>query len=283
MPAISASAPAKVILFGEHAVVYGKPAIAAPVHQVSAKAIISPDVRGAQGRIQIVAPAIGLDQILDSLPQNDPIATAIRLTLKSLKIEKAPALKIRINSSIPVASGLGSGTAVSVAIIRALSAFLGYPLPNEEISRLAFEVEKLHHGTPSGIDNTVVTFEKPVYFVRDQTVNTFEVGKAIHLVIGDTGKSSATRSVVEDVRGAWKEEPERYESIFDVIGQISLKAFQAMQAGEIELIGQLMDDNHRYLQDLDVSSKELDTMVEAARAAGAKGAKLSGGGGEAAI
>ena len=278
MPATSASAPGKIILTGEHAVVYGFPAIAIPISQVSAKAIVSPDILGPQGRIHIVAKAIELDTDVDKLTDDDPIAKAIRLTLRTLKIEHAPALKLKISSNIPVASGLGSGAAVSVAIIRGLSSFLGHPLENEEISRLVFEVEKLHHGTPSGIDNTVVTFGKAVYFVKDEEAKTFDVGKAFHLVIGDTGKSTPTRLVVEDVRAAWKKEPTRYETLFEAMGDVSQRAFQAIRDGDIELLGQLMDSNHSLLQDLGVSSGELDTMVEAAKAAGAMGAKLSGGG-----
>jgi len=278
MPAISASAPGKIILTGEHAVVYGQPAIAIPVNQVSAKAIISADILGPQGRIHVFAPAIELDEDMDDLSEDNPIAKAVNLTLDALNIEHAPALKLKISSRIPVASGLGSGAAVSVAIIRALSTFLGHPLANEKISRLAFEVEKLHHGTPSGIDNTVVTFEKPVYFVKDQTVQTFEVGRAFQLVIADTGTSTPTRLVVEDVGAAWKKEAARYEKLFEAIGDVSEQAFQAIRDGETEMLGKLMDSNHSLLQDLGVSSGELDTMVEAARAAGAMGAKLSGGG-----
>jgi mevalonate kinase len=103
------------------------------------------------------APGIGLDATLENLSPEHPLAAALRLALEQLGISRAPACTIRITSTIPVAAGLGSGAAVSVALIRALSAFLGRPLPDERVSSIAFEVEKLHHGTPSGIDNTVIT------------------------------------------------------------------------------------------------------------------------------
>ncbi len=83
-----------------------------------------------------------------------------------------PSFTIQLDSTIPIAAGMGSGAAVTVAIIRALSAFLGKPLPNERISEMAYEIEKIHHGTPSGIDNTVVTFQKPVYFQRGEPLQT---------------------------------------------------------------------------------------------------------------
>jgi mevalonate kinase len=278
MPAISATAPGKVILFGEHAVVYGQPAIAVPLSEVSAKAIINADILGPPGRIHIKAAAIGMDEKLNSLDDDDPIGKAIRLTIQTLKIDRVPAFKLKISSSIPVAAGLGSGAAVSVAIIRALSSFLGNPLADKEVSELAFEVEKLHHGRPSGIDNTVVAFEKPVYFRKGKPVQSFEVGKAFHLVIADTGVSSPTGLVVADVKSSWEKETKRYEEIFEAIGGISKQAFRAIEDGKIEKLGELMGENHRFLQVLGVSSRALDTMVEAAMAAGALGAKLSGGG-----
>jgi mevalonate kinase len=108
--------------------------------------------------MHIQAPAIGLDASLNDLPPEHPVAAAVNGVLSTLGATRPPACSLRITSTIPVASGLGSGAAVSVAIIRALSAFLGHPLRDEQVSALAFEVEKLHHGTPSGIDNTVITY-----------------------------------------------------------------------------------------------------------------------------
>ncbi|MBN1148999.1 MAG: hypothetical protein JXA78_17205, partial [Anaerolineales bacterium] len=142
MPAIYATAPGKVILFGEHAVVYGRPAIAAPLNQLKARAAVSADPRAAPGTLRIQAPDVNLDALLDELPADHPLARAVSCVLAELGIQRPPACKLRITSSIPLAAGLGSGAAVSVAIIRALSAFLGRPLPAERVSALAYEVEK---------------------------------------------------------------------------------------------------------------------------------------------
>jgi mevalonate kinase len=278
MPAFTASAPGKVILFGEHAVVYGRPAIAAPVAQVRARAILNADVRGAPGTMRIQAPDIGLDASLADLSADQPLAAAVHAVLAALKISRLPACTLRITSTIPVASGLGSGAAVSVATIRALSAFLGFSLPDEKVSELAFEVEKLHHGTPSGIDNTVITYAMPVYFVGGQPIETLRVARQFTIVIGDTGVSSPTGIAVGDVRHAWQEDRVRYESLFDSTGQIARQARLAIESGHPEALGPLMDANHEQLQDIGVSSIELDHLVSAARQAGALGAKLSGGG-----
>jgi mevalonate kinase len=278
MPAIFATAPGKIILCGEHAVVYQQPAIALPVTQVQAKTVITPNPRDLPGRILIQAPNINFEAELNSLPTENPLAAAVRGTLAELGIEHSPALTLRVTSTIPLAAGLGSGAAVSVSIARALSAFLGHPLKNEQISRVAFEVEKLHHGTPSGIDNTVITYATPIYYVKGEPINFLTVTEPFTIVIADTGVQSPTRLAVRDVRKAWESDPVQYENIFAQIGQISQEIRQSIENGKIEEIGLLMNENHTLLQKIDVSSPELDRLVTAAMSAGALGAKLSGGG-----
>lgn len=278
MPALSSSAPGKVILFGEHAVVYGQPAIAAPVTQVSAKAIITPDPAAPSGSIHITAPQINLDANLNDLPSEDPVALAVRSTIAELNITRSPAFKLRIASTIPVAGGLGSGAAVSVAIIRAVSAFLGHTLPDDRVSALAFEVEKLHHDIPSGIDNTVVTYNQAVYYIKGKPIEAIRIAKPLNLVIGDTGIPSPTKDTVTDVRRLWESDPEFYNQAFDSIGKLVVAARSAIEQGDTSSLGALMNENHERLQKLDVSSPDLDKLVLAAREVGALGAKLSGGG-----
>lgn len=281
MPAISASAPGKAILFGEHAVVYGQPAIAIPVTQVRARAIVTAEPHQPAGSVRIQAPNIGLEASLVELPPEDPLSSAVKLVFTELGLSQSPALTIRVTSTIPVAAGLGSGAAVSVAILRALSEFLGRSLPNERVSALAYEVEKLHHGTPSGIDNTVITFARPVYFVRRADANlieTLRVAKPFKLVIADSGIPSPTAIVVGDVRRAWQAEPARYQALFSAVGGLVTAARAAIERGETESLGSLMDENHALLCEMGVSSPELERLVAAARQAGAQGAKLSGGG-----
>jgi mevalonate kinase len=278
MPAFTASAPGKVILFGEHAVVYGRPAIAVPVIQVKARAVVTADLRGEPGVVKIQAPDIGLETNLSGLPDIHPIAVAIRGVFTTLNVNRRPACVMRITSSIPVAAGLGSGAAVSVAITRSLSAFLGSPLPDERVSALAYEVEKLYHGTPSGIDNTVITYGKPVYFVRQQPIVTFAIKHPFTIVIADTGIRCPTSVPVGEVRKAWQADPEGYETFFDSAGEIAEAARRSIESGEIERLGMLMDSNHVILGEMGVSSPELDRLVDAAHAAGAMGAKLSGAG-----
>ena len=270
-----ASAPGKIILFGEHAVVYNRPALAVPVTQVHADVEVLDSPRAG---IFIHAPGIDLHAELNSLPTDHPIASVVLKLLQRFDISQTPSIEINISSSIPVASGLGSGAAVSVALIRSLSSFLFRSLTDDEVNMLAFEIEKLHHGTPSGIDNTVITYNKPVYFIKGQPIETFKVGKPFTIVIGDTGVSALTKESVGDVRRLWLRDTANFENCFNEIAQIALIARRSIEHGKPELLGELMDHNHALLQGLTVSSPELDKLVAAARNAGALGAKLSGSG-----
>ena len=288
----TASAPGKIILFGEHAVVYGRPALAVPVTQVQATVTVTesiPDQRNGmkfgemngQARIRIEAPDIGISTTLRSLlsnPAPHPLATAITSVFSTLGLGTPPPMIIHISSTIPIAAGLGSGAAVSVAIIRALSTYFSRPLSEEKISALAYEVEKLHHGTPSGIDNSVITYARPVYFIKDHPIETFRVGTPFTIVIGDTGIRALTKESVGDVRRLWQAEPARWEKVFDGIGEIVRKARKDIEIGYVAPLGPLMVENHALLQDLTVSSPELERLIGAAYGSGALGAKLSGGG-----
>jgi mevalonate kinase len=271
----TASAPGKIILFGEHAVVYGRPALAVPVTQLQATATVSENSRGG---IWIEAPNINLSTELSKLAPDHPLAAVINSVFSALDILRPPACTVYLQSTIPMAAGLGSGAAVSVAVLRALSAFLGVPLPDDRVNKLAFEVEKLHHGTPSGIDNTVVTYAKPVYFTKGQTVKTFRVGAAFTIVIGDTGIPAPTKESVGAVRKLREADPPRWEKIFDRVGEIAWDARQAIERGDGAELGTLMDANQALLRDMTVSSAELDQLIETALKSGALGAKLSGGG-----
>jgi mevalonate kinase len=278
MPAYTASAPGKIILFGEHAVVYGRPAIAVPVRQLRARSVVAADPRGEPGAVHIQAADVELDAWLDELAADHPLKRVISVVLNELQITRLPACRLQITSSIPVAAGLGSGAAVSVATIRALAAFLGQPLTDERVSALAYEVEKLHHGTPSGIDNTVITYAAPIYFRRGQPIEILHLGGHFTIVIGDTGISSPTMVAVGDVRELWQADPHHYEAIFDAVGEIVKRARVCIENGMLQGLGPLMDENQALLEQMRVSSPELERLVQAARQAGALGAKLSGGG-----
>ncbi|HHH82783.1 MAG TPA: mevalonate kinase [Chloroflexi bacterium] len=273
-----AQAYAKLILFGEHAVVYGRPAIAAPLQGLSATARLAdaPHV-GRQG-ILIRAVDLGNEYRLEEAPAEDPLAKAIQLAMDTIGAPEHQGLEITIESSIPVAAGLGSSAAITVALLRGLSLHFDKALTIEQISNLAYEVERLHHGTPSGIDNTVIAWENPIYFVRGQIPRRFRPGRSLHLVLGHSGITTPTSEAVLGLRQRWERDSDTYERLFDAIGEISRDALEALQAGELARIGSLMDANQSLLESLGVSLPELERLTDAARQAGALGAKLSGAG-----
>ena len=274
----TACAPGKIILLGEHAVVYGRPALAVPVRQVRACAHLRPAESGEPGWVRLEAPDLGFSAWLHESPADHPLAAVCRAALQAMPPAPFPPIRLSIESTIPVASGLGSSAAVSVAIARALNDHFGGSLTTLELSALAYTGETILHGTPSGIDNTVVAFDQPVFFVRGHPPEALRLRAALHLVIGDTGIPAPTAQAVGQVRRRWQADPAPLEALFDSIGEMTAQGRQAMIDGDSDRLGSCMNEDHRLLVDLGVSSPELDRLVESARAAGAFGAKMSGGG-----
>jgi mevalonate kinase len=289
----SASAAAKLILCGEHAVVYGRPAIALPLAGIRAHADVADDQAGSG--IAVHARDLHRRWLVATDP-HAPISQLITSVLSYLQDQARPApdLRITISSPIPIASGMGSGAAVATALVRALAAHLGRQLAPAEISALVYASEQRFHGTPSGIDNTVIAYEQPIWFVRTgdggwrigdradsphpPTIEPIVIASPFTLLIGDTGVRSATRLSVGEVRKRWQAEPARYEALFDQVGAIVTQVRAVLEQGDIPALGPLLSQNHRLLQQIGVSSSALDALVVAAQASGALGAKLSGAG-----
>ena len=269
-----ARACAKAILFGEHAVVYGRPAIGVPITIIDTEV----QVREGAGGATIVAEDLDQAWTLAELPPDRPLGSIIRATLRVLDEETAPNFLLTIHSTIPIARGLGSGTAVSTAVVRALADYYGARLAPAQVSELVFETEKLYHGTPSGIDNTIIAYQQPVYFVKGSPPERLKVARPFRLVVADTGVASETKVTVADVRATWQRDPGRSEEIFDAIAATVNEVRKAVEYGWPDKLGPLMDANQAQLRLLGVSSPELERLILAARDAGAAGAKLSGGG-----
>ncbi len=275
-----ASAPAKIILFGEHAVVYGRPAIAVPISQVRAEAIVEDSLMHG---IKLRAPDLGRESWLTEAQDSDPFARAVQIVLETAPVSRLPDLTITVRSTIPIASGLGSGAAMAAAVIRSLAQHLGLTdlATDQQVSALCYQVERLLHGTPSGIDNTVVAYERPVFFVRQEPSNRIEpftVATPLHMLVADTGEVSMTRDVVEDVGRRWQKDPEKFEQLFNSCGRVADEARMAIRKGDPKRVGRLMQENQVYLREMTVSSTRLEQLIAAAILAGALGAKLSGAG-----
>lgn len=285
-PAERASACGKAILMGEHAVVFGRPAIAIPV-PLAMEALVRR--RGSGGDVTVVISAWGLEQHLRADTPTGGVGSMLSMLLQQLELTDA-SLTIEIEPHVPRAMGLGGSAALAVAIIRALDKAYALNLSEEQVNALAFECEKAAHGTPSGIDNTVATYGQPLWYQRgDATTvepgtgaanwNVIAPAAGMELVIGITGKESLTAAMVGQVRSAWEARPQQLNPVFDQIGDLTATARVAMETGDWASLGANMNLCHGLLNALQLSTPELEQLVYLARGAGALGAKLTGGGG----
>ncbi|MHB8625722.1 MAG: mevalonate kinase [Aggregatilineales bacterium] len=268
---------AKIILCGEHAVVYGQPAIAAPFDALAVTVGSQRDEPGAGLTIRACDTGQTLHIISETETYGDALSYAAQLIIVESRVP-VPDLILDIHSTIPIGGGLGSGAAVTTALIRELCAVLDAPLSNEGLNTLVYEVEKLYHGTPSGIDNTVIVFERPVWFMRGQPPQPLTIGAPVTLLVADSGIPGSTRETVAHVREQYESDRPRIQPLIDHIGGLVTQARVALETGNQPALGAVFNANHAALRELGVSSLPLDRLTRAAVNAGALGAKLSGGG-----
>jgi hydroxymethylglutaryl-CoA reductase len=266
----------KIILLGEHAVVHGRHAVAAPVpFAVRARA------EKADDGVGLVIPRWGIEQRLQpEAPRRGIYVQTLEHIIRRVDLVGRP-MRLHIQPNIPRAVGLGGSAAMAVAMIRAIDELYRLDLPDERINQLAFECEKAAHGTPSGIDNTLATYGRALLFRRGDPplMQTLDIEPALPMVIGLTGIESLTATTVARVREGRQRQTQLYEKIFDEIDGLALQGAKAVTAQDLVQLGELMDINQVQLQALQVSSPELEELVRIARHAGASGAKLTGGGG----
>lgn len=266
----------KIILLGEHAVVYGRRAIAAPVSLA-----IQARVEEIRNGVELIIPRWGVEQRLDfSARHPQSFARSLKSVLEALGLDGKP-MRIEVFPNVPRAMGLGGSAALAVAVIRALDARFALGLSDERVNALAFECEKVAHGTPSGIDNTLATWGDFMLFRNGDKPQReiIEVAEPLSMVIGMSGVESLTARTVARVREAWQKNPGLYERIFDEIDTLSGHGLDALKSGDHETLGELMNVCQGLLNAMQVSSWELEELVQVARNNGAVGAKLTGGGG----
>ncbi len=266
----------KVVILGEHSVVYGRHAIAAPVPLV-----IKAMVEDCDEGIHLIIPRWGVEYELASNPaERRSFERPAGVMLDKLGLG-GRAMRIEVFPEVPRSMGLGGSAAMAVAIVRALDKHFGLGLSDEDVNGLAFESEKLAHGNPSGLDNTLACYARPlVYRSGDPPlVEPLNISEPIPAVIGMTGYEGLTAKTVGRVRDAWKQDQQLYERIFDQIDALVLRGVRAISDGDVKLLGELMNICHGMLNALQVSTPELEQLVDIARENGALGAKLTGGGG----
>ncbi|MBN8726334.1 MAG: hydroxymethylglutaryl-CoA reductase, degradative [Xanthomonadales bacterium] len=279
-PDLRACGHGKVILLGEHAVVYGSHAIAAPI-PLAVHATVQ-DTRS--GGVDLLIPRWGVECRLSRDPAHrDSFQRSLGLIFDRLGlIERS--IHIEVFPNVPRAMGLGGSAALAVAVIRALDRHFELGLEDAQVNQLAFACEEVAHGKPSGVDNTVATYGKLVLYKRGEDghapeVSDLSVARPIPLVIGISGRESLTARTVANVRSAWKRNPVLYDGIFRQIDQLALQGVDALKRNDLQHLGDLMNVCHGLLNALRVSRRELEELVQIAREHGALGAKLTGGGG----
>jgi len=266
----------KIVLLGEHAVVYGRHAIAAPIPLA-----IRAQIEDCEAGIHIIIPRWGVEyQLAEQPSERRSFERAAGAILDQLGLS-GRAMRIEVFPEVPRGMGLGGSAAMAVAIVRALDAHFDLGLDDAQVNALAFESEKLAHGNPSGIDNTIACYGQPLVYRTGAPplVELLNIPEPIQIVIGMTGTEGLTASTVARVGDAWKQDSKLYERIFDQIDSLVLRGVQAIQDRDLVTLGELMNVCHGMLNALQVSTPELERLVSIARESGALGAKLTGGGG----
>ncbi|MCC5865646.1 MAG: hydroxymethylglutaryl-CoA reductase, degradative [Wenzhouxiangella sp.] len=266
----------KIILLGEHSVVYGRRAIAAPVPLA-----IQARIEDTRDGIHLIIPRWGVEQRLDFNAKRPPSFTrSLERVLKELGLE-GRSMRIEIFPNVPRAMGLGGSAALAVAVIRAMNLHFSLGLDDERVNALAFECEKVAHGTPSGLDNTLATFGEFTLFRTGEHPlrEIIRIERPLPIVIGMSGIESLTARTVARVRQAWQKNPALYERIFDEIDTLVGHGLTALGESDYDSLGEMMNVCQGLLNGLQVSSWELEEMIQIARNNGAVGAKLTGGGG----
>lgn len=271
LPQFEGSAHAKAILFGEHAVVYGAPAIAVPIHELEAEARVETAAEG----IRIESKLFSGDS--SAAPkQLQPVVAAIRAALRHCNQADA-AVRVQILSAIPHSRGLGSSAAVAAAIARAVANWANVELTNSDLYDIVQQAERVAHGNPSGLDARAVTSNGAIRFDFG-AVSPVRIGAAFSFVLADSGIAGSTAEAVGAVRERREANPERMEGLLSHLAEIAEGAIDDLAAGDQNAIGCRMRDAHETLDAIGVSSPTLNRLVDAANEAGALGAKLTGGG-----
>jgi mevalonate kinase len=267
----------KVILFGEHFVVHGVPGIVSAIDS-STDAMVSRATSGLTIKDdRKTAKGYSEEKKLQQIE-------SIERMLKAMELDTKTSLDIWIGGSLPGFSGLGASAASSVAIARGINEEFNLNLSNDRINQVAYEAEIAYAGNPSGIDNTAATYGGLMWFKKNPSggqdfVERLKTQTPVEIVICSTGIVANTKAMVEGVAERKEADPARYNPLFSQAEDLAVAGRKALEAGDLVEVGKLMNENHKILQEIGVSSVELDYLVDVARKQGAIGAKLTGGGG----
>ena len=248
-------AHSKIILIGEHAVVYGYPAISLPLLEVEVTCRVVPATTPWR------------------LFEEDTLSMAVYASLEYLNIKDAY-IRCQIDSAIPEKRGMGSSAAISIAAIRAVFDYYQAELPRDVLEILVNRAEMIAHMNPSGLDAKTCLSDQPIRFIKNVGFEELAMYLSAYLVIADTGVYGHTREAIQVVESKGKEAlPFLY-----ALGELTQQAEEAIKARDAMMLGEILTKAHGNLKEIGVSSLEADALVETALEHGALGAKMSGGG-----
>ena len=248
-------AHSKIILIGEHAVVYGYPAISLPLLEVEVTCRVVPATTPWR------------------LFEEDTLSMAVYASLEYLNIKDAY-IRCQIDSAIPEKRGMGSSAAISIAAIRAVFDYYQAELPDDVLEILVNRAEMIAHMNPSGLDAKTCLSDQPIRFIKNVGFEELAMDLSAYLVIADTGVYGHTREAIQVVESKGKEAlPFLY-----ALGELTQQAEEAIKARDAVILGEILTKAHGNLKEIGVSSLEADALVETALQNGALGAKMSGGG-----
>ena len=248
-------AHSKIILIGEHAVVYGYPAISLPLLEVEVTCKVVP----AESPWRLY--------------EEDTLSMAVYASLEHLNIKDA-CIRCEIDSAIPEKRGMGSSAAISIAAIRAVFDYYQEELPHDVLEVLVNRAEMIAHMNPSGLDAKTCLSDQPIRFIKNVGFTELEMDLSAYLVIADTGVYGHTREAIQVVQSKGKDAL----PFLHALGELTQQAEDAIRQKDAEELGQILSQAHLHLKEIGVSSPEADSLVETALSHGALGAKMSGGG-----
>ncbi|SCB74220.1 mevalonate kinase [Weissella bombi] len=263
---------AKVILLGEHAVVYGQPAIALPLPDLAMTVKIEPREAGQIILAQAYrGPLEAMAEVYEGIRQ---------LIIRLLQYFDEPNMPftMSITSNIPQERGMGSSAATAIAIVRGFFDYFNKKLSKQALQRWASIEESITHGSPSGLDTATVANDQAIWFIKGKQPEKINMSLDATLIIADTGIQGQTGLAVSVVREHLLNEPQSAQHHIDKIGEIAKHTRTAISENNVLKLGQFMNKAQKHLSALGISHPKLDELISAAREAGALGAKLTGGG-----
>jgi len=278
---IKVSAPGKLMLFGEHSVVYGRPCIVTAVNQRMRVTLETTN----DNEIELVAPDVGIISFKASISSSlDKLPKGARFVFAAIKnfshrFKVTSGMLIKTKSDFSSEFGFGSSSSVTVCVVKALSKIFDIEINNNVLFDICYWSVLDVQGVGSGFDIAAAIWGGTLYFVGGGKKINVITERELPLVVGYTGIKADTATLVKEVSGLRKSNQKLVDSIFDIIDSVVNKAPKLIVGSDFENLGQLANLNQGLLDSLGVSTTKLSDLIFAARSAGAYGAKLSGAGG----